>query len=200
MIKLLFKLVACVLLALGAGFAYLAIRAGDPLYSVYEWISPARFKQYDPLIRTVAAEQQLDPMLVKAVVWRESRFDPLKYGGHGERGLMQVSDAAAVEWARQNRIDNFQVEDLFDPTTNLRAGSWYLRRAFGRWEHQPDPLPFALAEYNAGASRAQRWAGGLAATPLPPKEFLANIDFPGTRKYIDQVIERYEFYKRRGRM
>ena len=200
MIKFLFKLILCALLALGASFGYLALRSGDPLYSLYEWISPARFKQYDSVIRSVSDEQHLDPMLVKAIVWCESRFDPQKYGNARERGLMQVSERAANEWARENKIDNFRVEDLFDPSTNLKAGSWYLRRAFDHWEHQSDPLPFALAEYNAGASRAQRWAGGNGSAPISARDFLGNIDFPGTRKYIDQVIMRYQFYKHRGRM
>ncbi len=178
MIKFLFKLILCVLLALGASFGYLALRSGDPLYSLYEWISPARFKQYDSVIRSVSDEQHLDPMLVKAIVWRESRFDPQKYGNARERGLMQVSERAANEWAHENKIGNFRVEDL----------------------HQSDPLPFALAEYNAGASRAQRWAGGNGSAPISARDFLGNIDFPGTRKYIDQVIMRYQFYKHRGRM
>lgn len=200
MTRFLLKFVLCILLALGAGFAYLALRSGDPAYMLYEWISPARFQHYDALIQSVATEHHLDPMLVKAVVWRESRFDPKKYGRDGERGLMQVSEKAANEWARENRIDNFRVEDLFDPTTNLQAGSWYLQRAFQHWEQQPDPRPFALAEYNAGASRAQRWAGGEQAPPMPAKTFLNSIDFPGTRKYVDSIIARYHFYKRRGRM
>src|SRR2546421_2546382 len=102
-----FKLILCLLLALTAGFGYLALRSGDPFYTFYEWISPARFQQYDKLIASVAAEHQLDPMLLKAVVWRESRFDPQKYGIAGERGLMQVSEKAANEWAHENKIDNF---------------------------------------------------------------------------------------------
>jgi soluble lytic murein transglycosylase len=199
-IRFLLKFILCLLLALAAGFAYLAVRSGDPLYTFYEWISPARFRQYDNLITTVAAEHRLDPMLLKAVVWRESRFDPQKYGSAGERGLMQVSQKAANEWARENKIDNFRVEQLFDPKTNLQAGAWYLRRATDRWENQVDPLPFALAEYNAGASRAQRWAGGEEAAAISTQDFLRNIDFSSTRKYIDSIIERYEFYKRRGRM
>jgi len=89
------------MLALAAGFAYLAVLSGDPVYTFYEWVSPARFQQYDRLIRAVAVEHHLDPMLVKAVVWRESRFDPRKYGSHGERGLMQVSEKAANEWAHE---------------------------------------------------------------------------------------------------
>lgn len=200
MARLFFKLILCLLLALSAGCVYVALRSGDPVYTLYEWISPARFQRYDRLIRTIAAEHHLDPMLVKAVVWRESRFDPQKYGTAGERGLMQVSEKAADEWARENKIDNFRIEELFDAKTNLQAGTWYLERASQHWEQQPDPLPFALAEYNAGASRVQRWAGGEGSTVIPTKEFLRNIDFPNTRKYIDSIIARHQFYKRRGRM
>jgi soluble lytic murein transglycosylase len=200
MIRFLFKLILCVMLALAAGFAYLAVQSGDSLYTFYEWMSPARFHQYDHLIRVVGVEHHLDPRLVKAVVWRESRFDPGKYGSHGERGLMQVSEKAANEWARENKIHSFRVEQLFDPKTNLEAGSWYLRRALEHWEAQSDPLPFALAEYNAGASRAERWSGGNSTADIPVKKFLQNIDFPGTRKYIESIIGRYQFYQQRGRM
>jgi len=199
-IRFCFKLILCLLLALGAGFGYLAVQSGDPIYTFYEWMSPARFKQYDGLIRLVALEHRLDPMLVKAVVWRESRFDPNKNGSAGERGLMQVSEKAAREWARENKIDNFHIEKLFDPKTNREAGTWYLRRAFEHWETQSDPLPFALAEYNAGASRAQRWSGGDSVAAIPPRTFLKRIDFPGTRKYVDSIIARYTFYQQRGRM
>jgi soluble lytic murein transglycosylase len=200
MIRFFLKLIICVLLAGGAGTAYLAMRSGDPLYSFYEWISPARFQQYDPLIRAVAAEHHVDPMLLKAVVWRESRFDPQKFGSAGERGLMQVSEKAANEWARENKIDNFRVDNLFDPKTNLEAGTWYLHRAVQHWEIQHNPIPFALAEYNAGASRAQRWAGGDDTSAISADTFRRNIDFPGTRRYVDSIISRYQFYKRRGRL
>jgi soluble lytic murein transglycosylase len=200
MLRFLFKLILCLLFALAAGFAFLALRSGDPLYTLYEWISPARFQQYDKLIIAIANEHQIDPMLLKAVVWRESRFDPQKHGTAGERGLMQVSEKAANEWARENKISNFEVEQLFDPKTNLEAGSWYLHRAFEHWQSQVDPMPFALAEYNAGASRAQRWAGGNDTSAISKTDFVANIDFPTTRNYIESILERYQFYKHRGRM
>jgi soluble lytic murein transglycosylase len=197
--RFLFKLIICALLATAAGLAWLSARSGDPVYTLHEWINPGRFHQHDALIRSVAAEHHLDPMLVKAVVWRESRFDEQKFGNAGERGLMQVSEKAAHEWARENRVGNFRAGELFDPKINLEAGTWYLRRAVEHWGNQADPIPFALAEYNAGASRAQRWAGGDDAV-IPPDTFRANIDFPGTRKYVDSIIARFEFYKRRGRM
>ncbi len=194
--RFVWKMVLCFLLALAAGFAYLALRSGDALYSFHEWVSPARFQQYDSIITSVAAERRLDPMLVKAVVWRESRFDSKKNGSAGERGLMQVSAKAANEWARENKIENFKLDDLFDPNTNVQAGSWYLRRALDHWQNEPEPLAFALAEYNAGASRAQRWgAEGITAN-----QFINNIDFPVTRSYVQSILKRYAFYRRRGRM
>lgn len=195
-----FKLLICLLLALAVGASVLAWRSGDPVYTFYEWLSPARFQQYDQLIRAAALPNRLDPMLVKAVVWRESRFDAQKLGGAGERGLMQVSEIAAREWATENGRTDFRPEELFDPKTNLEVGAWYLHRAMSHWEKQNDPTPFALAEYNAGASRAHRWAGGEGAPAISAKEFQRSIDFPGTKKYVQSILERYEFYQRRGRM
>ena len=200
MIQILFKLILCVLLAIAAAFAYVAMKSGDPLYAFYEWMSPARFHQYDRLIRSVALEHHLDPMLVKAVVWRESRFDPKKRGTHGERGLMQVSEVAANEWARENKIAGFNPDQLFEPKTNLEAGTWYLHRAMEHWNHQSDPTPFALAEYNAGATRARRWSGGNGVAEISERQFLQKIDFPATRRYVESIIDRYKFYQRRGRM
>ena len=200
MFRFLLKLIICFGLAIAAGLFLLAFRSGDVIYTAYEWISPARFHQFDNLIRTVAAEHELDPMLVKAVVWRESRFDPRKIGSAGERGLMQVSERAAREWARETQVANFHADDLLDAKTNLEAGAWYLRRAFQHWEHQKKPAVFALAEYNAGASRAQRWANNDPDAPISDRAFRNNIDFPGTRNYVTSVLQRYEFYRKRGRM
>jgi soluble lytic murein transglycosylase len=198
--RFVFKFIICVGFAVAAALVVVALRSGDAIYTAYEWISPARFHQFDNLIRKVAAEHQLDPMLVKAVVWRESRFDPRKLGSAGERGLMQVSGRAAREWARESPVENFQIDDLFNARTNLEAGTWYLHRAFQHWEHQSRPEAFALAEYNAGASRAQRWANTDPSAPIAEQTFRDNIDFPGTRKYVATVLHRYHFYRDRGRM
>jgi soluble lytic murein transglycosylase len=200
MFRFLLKLIICLGLAIAAGLFLLAFRSGDLIYTTYEWISPARFHQFDNLIRSVAVEHALDPMLVKAVVWRESRFDPRKIGTAGERGLMQVSERAAREWARETQVANFHADDLLDAKTNLEAGAWYLHRAFQHWEHQKKPAVFALAEYNAGASRAQRWANNDPDAPISDRAFRNNIDFPGTRNYVTSVLQRFEFYRKRGRM
>ncbi len=198
-IRFAFKLVICLFFAGAAAAAYFAWRTGDPVYTAREWLSPGKFHQHDRLIRVIAAQHKLDPMLVKAVVWRESGFNSHKFGAAGERGLMQVTETAAKEWAAEEKIRNFRVEELFDPKVNISAGSWYLARALQRWRHQRDPIPFALAEYNAGASRAQRWAGGRDVV-IPPSRFRQNIDFPTTRRYVETVINRYRYYRKRGRL
>ena len=200
MFRFLLKLTICLGLAIAAGLILLALRSGDVVYTAYEWLSPARFHQFDNIIRAVAAEHGIDPMLVKAVVWRESRFDPRKVGSAGERGLMQVSERAAREWARETQVSSFNAQDLLDAKTNLEAGTWYLHRALEHWNHQKKPAVFALAEYNAGASRAQRWANNDPQTAMSERTFRNSIDFLGTRNYVRSVLERYEFYRKRGRM
>jgi soluble lytic murein transglycosylase len=113
---------------------------------------------------------------------------------------MQVSEVAANEWARENKIASFNPDQLFEPKTNLEAGTWYLHRAMEHWNHQSDPTPFALAEYNAGATRVRRWSGGNGVAEIPERQFLQKIDFPATRRYVESIIDRYKFYQRRGRM
>ena len=136
----------------------------------------------------------MDALLVKAVVWRESRFEKNKVGGAGERGLMQVGERAARDWAAAQRIETFMFTDLFDARTNLQAGTWYLARALENWRDRDDPLPFALAEYNAGRSRVQQWAGDRATAA----EMLRACDVPGTRRYVDDIVRRFRSYREHG--
>jgi soluble lytic murein transglycosylase len=64
---------------------------------------------------------------------------------------MQVTKRAANEQPRENKVAGFNLDQLFQPKINLEAGAWYLHRAIEHWDHQADPIPFALAEYNAGS-------------------------------------------------
>jgi len=171
----------------------------DPLYHAREFVGSARYRAYDELIREVSGKYDIDPLLIKAIVWRESAFHPEKVGSSGERGLMQVTEAAAADWARAEKIETFVPTDLFDARTNLQAGTWYFSKAWERWKGKDDPLPFALAEYNAGRSRVDRW---IAATNMGDKatadDLLGVIDFPLTRRYIDEITARYRFYQERA--
>ena len=178
------------LCAANVALAVVLWRSPDFGYRVQELAALGRFSENDDLIARVAKKHGLDPLIVKAIVWRESRFSASKVGTAGERGLMQVGEAAARDWAAANKIEIFVYADLFDAKTNLDAGTWYLSRALEHWKDRDDPLPFALAEYNAGRSRVDRWAAGGANA----QEMLRVATGSGTRQYVDDVIRRYQRY------
>jgi soluble lytic murein transglycosylase len=193
-------LVLLFLAAIAAG-CVIVCTAPDPLYAFQEIIAFPRYHRYDALIEEVGRKYGVDPMLIKAVIWRESAFRPDKLGRHGERGLMQIMPPAAADWARQNKRPTFVPADLFSPQVNIEAGAWYLKKGLQQYASKDDPVIFALAEYNAGRSRVNRWVGdtnqGSGATGDDLRD---SISFPGTRGYVDAIIERYHFYQRQGHL
>jgi soluble lytic murein transglycosylase len=200
-IRFIIRALTVLILAAIVAAGLLVVFSDDPVYTSQELIFQQRFRRYDTLIRDMAEKHGIEPELVKAVIWRESAFLPQKIGGDGERGLMQILPGAASDWVRVNHILNFDPADLFDPKTNIDAGTWYLKQALQRWKDRDDALVFALAQYNAGRRRVDQW---VAATNLGDKvtadDLRAAISFPTTRKYVDDIIERRAFYKRRGRL
>ncbi|XHR28797.1 MAG: transglycosylase SLT domain-containing protein [Chthoniobacteraceae bacterium] len=196
MLRLVLKLIFLVLFAAGVAVGVALVRSDDPLYTVTDWLSFGRFEQYDDMIGDAAVKNGVDPLLLKALVWRESQFHPHKTGASGERGLMQVSEAAARDWARWHKVETFQPTDLFSPRTNLEIGSWYLKQKLIRWGAKDDPVPFALAEYNAGGRRVDRWVAetklGEATTAA---DLRSRIDFPSTQAYVEAILKRQAYYQ-----
>jgi len=154
-----------------------------------------RENPFDAIITSVAKDEGVDPFLIRAVIWRESRFKPMTHGTADERGLMQVTPEAGQIWAKANKISNFTADDLYQPETNIRAGTWYLNRSIRRWSqaNADDPIPFALAEYNAGRSNALKWVD--PASPQDHNAFLQRITFPGTRNYVEVILEKRDQYR-----
>jgi soluble lytic murein transglycosylase len=172
---------------------WLAILAG--VVGLVRWMQWRRLESsQDTVILAAARRYGVDPALVKAVVWRESRFDALARGSKGEIGLMQIMKDTAADWARAEKLLFFQHEQLFDPERNTRAGAWYLAKVLRRYPQADDPLPYALADYNAGRGNVLRWVTGAAATNS--QRFLEQITYPSTREYIRSVSARYVQYQR----
>jgi len=159
----------------------------------YWWWSNQAERRYNGIIRDAAAEFGVEYALIKAVIWQESRFDEKAVGEAGEIGLMQLMELAAFEWADDHGVRGFEHTHVYDPRTNILAGTYYLKTRLARYRHTDDPLPYALADYNAGRARVVRWAGEAARTNNVV--FLQNIDFPSTRRYIDQVTHRRDHYR-----
>lgn len=163
------------------------------LVSWYQGWRSFREHSQDKAILAASAKYGVDPALVKAVVWRESWFDPRATGSSGEVGLMQIMKDTASDWASAERVSLFTHYQLYDPAKNTQCGAWYLRRLLQRYRHTDNPVVYALAAYNAGPSRVTKWSKGAAATNSA--EFLAQMDFPGTKKYVKTVAARYQIYR-----
>ena len=157
------------------------------------WYYWQRERSQDAPILAAARCYGLAPSLVKAVVWRETWFDPNARGRAGEIGLMQLREPAAREWAEAERLINFHHEQLVDPGTNTLAGAWYLTKALRRYTHTDNPVPYALADYNAGRGNVLRWLHGAAVTNSAV--FIEQIGFPSTRHYVETVLVRAEKYR-----
>ncbi len=150
-------------------------------------------RSQDAVIRAAAEHYDVDSALVKAVVWRESRFDPDARGTSGELGLMQIRAAAAGEWAEAVGISDFHHAHLLNATSNTLCGTWYLRKLLDRYQHTDLPEAYALADYNAGRSNVLKWNSNEAATNHV--KFLENMDFPTTKDYIRAVLNKREAYQ-----
>ena len=137
--------------------------------------------EYEHILRGHAANHDLDPALLAAVVYVESHFDPNAESAAGAIGLMQLLPETAQGIALRTGGDRFVVADLRDPEINVRYGSWYLHNLRDRY----GDLPTMLAAYHAGQGNVDRWrAEG------------SGIAFPETRDYVDEVTRLRRVYAR----
>lgn len=150
-----------------------------------------RGKRYDHLIVASAQKNGIDPCLLKAVIWKESRFDTDCIGSKGEVGLMQVMQQYAVkDWEKAfgRKIPSKGV--LANPELNIEIGSWYLGQALKSWKDYKDCEILALCEYNAGVQRANDWK------PLmPDASMIDSISIDSTRRYVDEILTKRKEYE-----
>jgi soluble lytic murein transglycosylase len=140
--------------------------------------------RHDDIIRQQAAEKDLDPALIAAVIYSESRFRGDQESNAGARGLMQVTPATARAIAAESGGVAFEVTDLANADINIRYGTFHLRDLLDAYSGN---LIAALAAYNAGSGNVDQWGGsGLE---------LEDIEFPETRAYVEQVLDKREQYR-----
>ena len=146
------------------------------------WYAQLRYPlAYEHVIRGHAENYDLDPALLAAVIYRESKFDADARSSSGAIGLMQLLPDTAKGIAVHTGGKKFVVEDLYDPEINVRYGSFYLRRLLRKYDDER----LALAAYNAGQANVDRWI-----------EEGGEIQFPETQQYVDEVLELRDVYAR----
>lgn len=151
--------------------------------------------RFDRIIALSAAQYGMDFDLVKSVVFEESWFNPDIRGAAGEIGLMQITLAAATDFASRNGIPPIPEYRLFEPELNVEIGCWYLHQSLEKYRNSPFPELFALLRYNAGEVRSTQWLK-LATSTAPPaganleQHYLSLVDFPQTRDYVRNILSR----------
>jgi soluble lytic murein transglycosylase len=180
------RFVAIAVAALLGGAVAAAVTGVGPLgEAVREITLPLK---HDDIIRQQAEDKDLDPALVAAVIYEESRFrDQTSHAG--ARGLMQITPVTADFIARRSGGNRFVQEDLATPQINIAYGSYFLRYLI---DHYDGNETLAIAAYNAGQTNVDRWvaqAGGPDAF-----DSARHIPFPETRAYVENVSARRGSY------
>ena len=144
---------------------------------------------YQGIIRTQAAQKHLDPALVAAVIYAETKYDP-RTSPTGAEGLMQIEPQTAEFLAHRSGATTFRVSDLGTPAVNIAYGSYYLRYLLN--EYGGDEV-LALAAYNGGETNVDRW---VAKAKARGQDFGADdIPFPETRAYVEKVLQAQQDYR-----
>ena len=125
--------------------------------------SVARVK-FNSVVEHVAKENKIDPKLVKAIIEKESGFNPDATSGAGAMGLMQLMPGTARQMG---------VKNPYDPVENIRGGTKYLSSLLNRYHGN---VILALSAYNAGPNNVDKYQG------VPP--------FEETKKYVRDVIKK----------
>jgi soluble lytic murein transglycosylase len=171
------RLGAAVLLVVTVAAAFTYFRSGEP-----GWFERLRYPlRYEQIVRGHARNYRLDPALVAAVIYQESKFRADARSESGAIGLMQLRPETAKGIAIRTGGTRFRTADLYVPELNIRYGSWYLRHLLDKYGDERT----ALAAYNAGQRNVDSWraSGG-------------GIRFAETRAYVDRVEELKRVYAR----
>ncbi len=137
--------------------------------------------RYQQIVRAHAENYELDPALLAAVIYTESRFNAGARSNAGAIGLMQLLPDTAEGIAVRTGGEAFVVDDLYVPELNVRYGSWYLRHLIDRYGDERT----ALAAYHAGQGNVDRW-----------RKQGVGIQFPETRSYVAKVEHAKDVYAR----
>ncbi|MDO4852447.1 MAG: lytic transglycosylase domain-containing protein [Clostridia bacterium] len=169
-----------------AGFLLLVILIGGILI-------PTVLKSYFKLEHRDWIEQysnayEVDPYLVSAVIFCESKYRPDAISRAGARGLMQIMPATGAEIA-EALGEAYDPDQLFDPETSIRYGTYYLRMQLDRFDNNPAVV---LAAYNAGPHRAEQW---VADYGLDSRGHICYIPFQETDHYVDKVLGAQKVYE-----
>jgi soluble lytic murein transglycosylase len=156
--------------------------------------TPANYRLYFPVLEretliSSSRENGLDPILVAALIRQESNFNPLATSPVGARGLMQLMPDVGRSLAGAKGISPWNPDILYDPATNIKLGTTHLSALMRKY---PEVVK-ALAAYNAGESRVEKWSTKTGAAD--PEVFTERIPFVETRDYVRTILRNRAYYQ-----
>jgi soluble lytic murein transglycosylase len=156
--------------------------------------TPTNYRLYFPVLEretliSSSRENGLDPVLVAALIRQESNFNPVATSPAGARGLMQLMPDVGRGLASSKGIAPWDPEMLYDPDINIRLGTAHLS---GLMHKYPEVVK-ALAAYNAGESRVEKWSTKTGADD--PEVFTERIPFVETRDYVRIILRNRAYYQ-----
>lgn len=143
--------------------------------------------RYETTIAREAAEADVDPYLVAALINSESGFDHAEISSAGAVGLMQLLPSTADELAEAAGVKGpVGVDELLDPDTNIAIGVYHLADLLERY----GDTRTALAAYNAGGGNVDEWLeeSGEASVGV-------SLPFPETEAYVERVLSEVHRYR-----
>lgn len=160
------------------------------LFALYMYFMVNYPLSYQMLIKKYSDEFNVDPYLIAAIINVESKYDKNAISKKDARGLMQISPITG-KWASEElNIDDFDVEDLFDPELNIMIGCWYLSILSQEFDNN---LPLMLAAYNAGSGNVVKWLQDEKYSD--DGESLKDIPFAETKDYVKKVQRNISIYR-----
>lgn len=176
------KLIIVLLLTV---YLFLIFNNNFDLWTVRRNFSSVRYQKE---IDKYAEEFSLDKELLTALIYVESRFDKNVKSHKGAIGLMQIMPNTAFWISEKIEYEDFNLQDLDNPATNIKFGSWYFAYLYQKFDQN---LIKTIAAYNAGEKNVRTWLNNGWRPSLE-----GEIPFSETDNFVRRVISTRNYYQK----
>lgn len=168
----------------------------DPMLSV------AFPNEFQTDIQSQAAARKVDPRLIQSLIKQESAYQVKAVSSSSAYGLMQMIPPTARDVANELKIKDLEIpNDLFVPATSIKMGTYYLGQLLTKYNGY---VPLALASYNAGPARIDRFLKSRASLEKlsqsrsgdPDDElWVDELPWSETSYYVKAILRNYLLYQ-----
>jgi soluble lytic murein transglycosylase len=181
--------------------AQYAIRFAEPVFKsipqdfrlelmardLIELLYPSPYKDWFDIY---APKLGVDPRLVLSLARQESRFDPNVKSPQAARGLLQFITETALDTARDEGMESFELDDVYEPGIAVRLAVRHVSDLFKQFPGNPYAV---IASYNTGAANVERWIFRSLSSDVD--RLVAEIAIPETKDYVAKVMNNYRAYQ-----